>query len=62
VRELFKKPSVTSIDEVIPELKWEKPNEEALKEFLVKEKGFNEEKVEKGLKKILKNQGNLGKT
>lgn len=62
VRELFRNPLITEIEEVQQSLKWNKPNEEGLREFLIKEKGFSEEKVEKGLKRLLKSQENLGKT
>ena len=54
VRKLFKEPRVVEKSEIQKDIKWEKPNEEGLKEFLVKEKGFSEDKVEKGLKKLLK--------
>lgn len=33
-------------------IKWNKPDEDNLKDFLVKEKGFAETKVETGLKKL----------
>jgi len=33
-------------------IKWTKPDEEALKAFLVNEKGFTEQKVDSGLKKL----------
>ena len=33
-------------------LKWNKPDEEGLKAFLVGEKGFTEQKVDSGLKKL----------
>jgi hypothetical protein len=35
-------------------LKWTKPNDEEIKDFLVKEKQFSEEKVDNGLKKLNK--------
>jgi flap endonuclease-1 len=38
-------------------LKWNKPDEESLKEFLVVKKGFNDLKVENGLKKLKACQG-----
>jgi hypothetical protein len=39
-----------------------KPNEEELKEYLVTQKGFNSEKVAKGIQKMQKYQGSIGKT
>lgn len=38
-------------------MKWTKPDEEALKEFLVNQKGFQDVKVENGLKKLKATQG-----
>ncbi|KRX08903.1 5'-3' exonuclease, C-terminal domain [Pseudocohnilembus persalinus] len=49
-RPLFFKPDVIDPNEI--QLKWEKPNEVELKKFLVEEKGFSEQRVENGLKKI----------
>ncbi|ELR16683.1 uncharacterized protein ACA1_089310 [Acanthamoeba castellanii str. Neff] len=46
-RELFKHPNVIPGDEV--ELQWGSPDEEGLLEYLVAEKGFNEERVRKGI-------------
>lgn len=43
-------------------LKWVKPSEEELKEFLVTQKGFNQERVAKGMQKMLKYQNSMGKT
>lgn len=54
VRELFKSPNVVKMEEINDTLKWEKPDEEGLREFLIKEKGFSEEKFEKGFKKLMK--------
>ncbi len=52
-RELFVKPNVESNYEVLSDLvKWQKPDENALKEFLIEKKGFSETKVESGLKKL----------
>lgn len=52
-RELFQKPNVEADKEKIEALiKWNKPDEEALKDFLVNQKGFSEIKVESGLKKL----------
>lgn len=53
-RELFRKPEVT--DDY--ELKWEKNiDEEAFKNFLVKEKQFAESRVDGAIKKIKANKG-----
>jgi flap endonuclease-1 len=52
-RELFKNPEVISEKAKLEEqIKWTKPDEEALKAFLINEKGFTEQKVESGLKKL----------
>ena len=52
-RDLFKNPEVISDKAQLEGLiKWNKPDEEALKSFLVNEKGFTEQKVESGLKKL----------
>jgi len=51
-RELFKNPDVTPADKC--ELKWREPQEEALVEFMVKQKGFAEDRIRNGAKKILK--------
>lgn len=42
------------LKEICETLKWAKPDEGELKDFLVTQKGFNTEKVEKGLQKIVK--------
>ncbi|EJF63321.1 PIN domain-like protein [Dichomitus squalens LYAD-421 SS1] len=49
---LFSKPDVTPADEL--ELEWKSPDIEGLVDFLVKEKGFNEERVRKGGEKLAK--------
>merc|ERR1711962_700495 len=54
-RRLFKTPEVTPADEV--ELKWEKPDEEALVAFMCGEKGFQEERIRNGCKKLVKARG-----
>lgn len=51
-RELFLNPDVTPADKV--ELKWREPDEEKLVDFMVKEKGFAEDRIRNGAKKILK--------
>ncbi|OBZ68706.1 Flap endonuclease 1-A [Grifola frondosa] len=49
---IFQKPDVTPADEL--ELEWKSPDMEGLVDFLVKEKGFNEERVRKGAEKLTK--------
>ncbi|POY75557.1 flap endonuclease-1 [Rhodotorula taiwanensis] len=61
-RELFKNPDVQKASEI--ELKWEAPDTEGLVDFLVREKGFSEERVRKGAEKLkarmsAKQQGRL---
>lgn len=61
-RELFKHPDVKKSSEI--ELKWEAPDTEGLVDFLVREKGFSEERVRKGADKLkarmsAKQQGRL---
>ncbi|CAE6407258.1 unnamed protein product [Rhizoctonia solani] len=51
-KKLFLKPDVTPADQV--ELVWEAPDVEGLVQFLVVEKGFNEERVRKGAEKLTK--------
>jgi flap endonuclease-1 len=52
-RELFKNPDViTEKVELEKLIKFTKPDEDALKAFLINEKGFTEQKVEAGLKKL----------
>ncbi|KAG0305169.1 Elongation of fatty acids protein 2 [Dissophora globulifera] len=52
-RELFLKPLVT--DPANIEIKWESPDVEGLVEFLVRDKGFSEERVRKGCERLEKN-------
>ncbi|KAJ2913367.1 hypothetical protein MD484_g7045, partial [Candolleomyces efflorescens] len=51
-KELFEKPDVLPADEV--ELEWKNPDVDGLVQFLVVEKGFNEERVRKGADKLQK--------
>jgi len=51
-KKLFEKPDVTPADEI--ELTWEAPDVDGLVEFLVRDKGFNEDRVRKGADKLLK--------
>lgn len=51
-RELFKAPEVANANEL--ELKWTEPDEEALIKFLCGDKGFSEDRVKNGVKKLMK--------
>ncbi|XP_074645661.1 flap endonuclease 1-like isoform X1 [Tubulanus polymorphus] len=51
-RELFKNPDVTEGENI--DLKWIEPDEEGLVEFMVKQKGFNEDRIRNGAKKLTK--------
>jgi len=51
-RKLFIKPDVTPADQL--DLKWKAPDEEALINYMVKDKGFSEDRIRNGAKKILK--------
>lgn len=56
-RDLFITPEVNrDKEELQKSIVWEKPYEEELKEWLVKEKGFQENKVESGLERLRKCQ------
>ncbi|KAF9210158.1 Elongation of fatty acids protein 2 [Haplosporangium sp. Z 27] len=52
-RELFLKPVVTDPSTI--EIKWESPDVEGLIEFLVRDKGFSEDRVRKGCERLEKN-------
>jgi len=54
-RRLFTAPDVTPASEV--DLKWEKPDEEALVSYMCGEKGFAEERIRNGIKKLDKARG-----
>lgn len=54
-RRLFTAPDVTPASEV--DLKWEKPDEEALVAYMCGEKGFAEERIRNGIKKLDKARG-----
>jgi flap endonuclease-1 len=45
-RRLFKEPVVTPTEE-LPEFKWNAPDEEGLRKFLVEENGFNNDRIMK---------------
>ncbi|KAF8799397.1 PIN domain-like protein [Phlegmacium glaucopus] len=51
-KKIFQKPDVLPADEV--ELEWTNPDVDGLVQFLVTEKGFNEERVRKGADKLQK--------
>nr|XP_009861628.1 flap endonuclease 1 [Ciona intestinalis] len=53
-RQLFLAPDVAASEDV--ELKWNDPDEEGIVKFMVEEKGFNEDRVRSGIKKILQNR------
>ncbi|KAK7471002.1 Elongation of fatty acids protein 2 [Stygiomarasmius scandens] len=52
-KKLFEHPDVVPADEL--ELEWKSPDIDGLVNFLVREKGFNEERVRKGAEKLQKN-------
>ncbi|KAF4166526.1 hypothetical protein CNMCM6936_006490 [Aspergillus lentulus] len=54
-RELFLHPDVREADHPECDFKWEAPDIEALVEFLVKDKGFNEDRVRNGAARLQKN-------
>ncbi|KZT25418.1 PIN domain-like protein [Neolentinus lepideus HHB14362 ss-1] len=51
-KELFHKPDVIPADDL--EVEWQSPDVEGLVQFLVTEKGFNEDRVRKGAEKLQK--------
>ncbi|KAH9942887.1 PIN domain-like protein [Amylocystis lapponica] len=51
-KKIFEKPDVTQADEI--EVEWTSPDVDGLVQFLVTEKGFNEERVRKGADKLTK--------
>lgn len=54
-RRLFTAPDVTPASEV--DIKWEKPDEEALVAYMCGEKGFAEERIRNGIRKLDKARG-----
>jgi len=54
-RRLFTSPDVTPATEI--ELKWEKPDEEGLVAYMCGEKGFSEDRIRNGCKKLGKARG-----
>lgn len=53
-RELFKEPDITDPDDI--ELKWTDPDEEGLVQFMCTEKGFAEDRIRNGVKKLMKSK------
>ena len=51
-RRLFREPEVTPGEEL--DFKWEKPDEEGLVKYMCEEKGFAEDRIRNGAKKLLK--------
>lgn len=51
-RRLFHEPEVTPAKDI--DIKWEKPDEEGLVEYMSKQKGFAEDRIRGGAKKLLK--------
>ena len=51
-RRLFKEPEVTPAEDI--DFKWEKPDEEGLVKYMCEDKGFQEERIRNGAKKLLK--------
>jgi len=54
-RRLFKEPEVVDTDTL--ELKWSEPNEDALVEFMCKEKNFSEDRIRSSAKRLAKARG-----
>lgn len=54
-RELFISPDVRDADDPECDFKWEAPDVEGLIDFLVKDKGFNEDRVRNGAARLQKN-------
>ncbi|KXJ23819.1 flap endonuclease 1 [Exaiptasia diaphana] len=51
-RELFKNPDILKASEI--ELKWQDPDEEGLVTYMAQEKGFSEDRIRSGIKKLTK--------
>merc|ERR1712183_614063 len=54
-RRLFKEPEVVDTDTLEP--KWSEPNEDALVEFMCKEKNFSEDRIRSSAKRLAKARG-----
>ena len=62
-RELFKKPFVDSDKEKFEqEIKWNKPDDDGIRDFLINQKAFAENKVESGLKKLQGSQSKVNQS
>lgn len=53
-RDLFFEPDVRKADDPLCDFKWEKPDVDGLIQFLVTEKGFNEDRVKSGAARLEK--------
>lgn len=53
-RQLFKEPEVTDPETL--DLKWTEPKEEELVKYMVEDKGFSEDRIRNGCKKLLKSR------
>ena len=53
-RELFVNPNVT--DPELIDLKWNEPNEEGIIQYMCTEKGFGEDRIRNGIKKIMQSR------
>ncbi|PJF19621.1 Flap endonuclease-1 [Paramicrosporidium saccamoebae] len=56
-RDLFQHPSVLAADDEQMQIKWERPDEEGIVQFLVTENGFNEKRIRAGVEKLIKAKG-----
>lgn len=54
-RELFAKPDVHDADHAACDFSWDAPNVDGLIQFLVTDKGFNEDRVRNGAARLTKN-------
>lgn len=54
-RRLFKEPDVVDTDKL--DLKWTEPDEEALVQFMCKEKNFSEDRIRSSAKRLAKSRG-----
>lgn len=52
---MFNNPDVTPAEGM--EFKWEKPDEDALKKFLVEDKQFSENRIDNGIERLKKSLG-----
>ena len=54
-RDLFLHPDVRDADDPVLDFKWDSPDVEGLVDFLVKDKGFSEDRVRNGAARLQKN-------